>query len=47
MIEVKPLINLIKKNKTNFFASVPDSFLKELCYSFQKTYKLTIIFNFI
>tara|TARA_B100000795_G_C22763310_1_gene424578 strand:- start:949 stop:1086 length:138 start_codon:yes stop_codon:yes gene_type:complete len=36
MIEVKSLINLLKKNKTNFLASVPDGVLKEISYSLQK-----------
>ena len=29
MIEVSSLINLLKKNKTDFFSGVPDSVLKE------------------
>ena len=32
MIKVKTLINLLKKNNSNFFTGVPDSVLKELCY---------------
>ena len=32
MIEVNSLVNLLKKNKTNFFTGVPDSVLKELSY---------------
>ena len=30
MIKVNTLINLLKKNNTNFFTGVPDSVLKEL-----------------
>ena len=30
MIEVEGLINLLKKNKSDFFSGVPDSVLKEL-----------------
>ena len=30
MIKVDTLINLLKKNNTNFFTGVPDSVLKEL-----------------
>jgi len=33
MIKVNSLINLLKKNNSNFFTGVPDSVLKELCYS--------------
>ena len=36
MIKVKSLINLLKKNNSNFFTGVPDSVLKELSYSLQK-----------
>jgi len=32
MIKVSYLINLLKKNKSNFFTGVPDSVLKELSY---------------
>ena len=39
MIEVNSLINLLKKNKTDFFCGVPDSVLKELSYSLQKKTK--------
>jgi phosphonopyruvate decarboxylase len=35
MIKVKALINLFKKNNSNFFAGVPDSVLKELSSSLQ------------
>ena len=35
MIKVNSLINLLKKNDSNFFTGVPDSVLKELCYSLQ------------
>ena len=33
MIKVKTLINLLKKNKSDFFSGVPDSVLKEFSYS--------------
>ena len=36
MIKVQSLINLFKKNKTDFFSGVPDSVLKELSYYLQK-----------
>ena len=36
MIDVASLINLLKKNNTNFFTGVPDSVLKELSISLQK-----------
>ena len=39
MIEVKSLINLFKKNKTDFFSGVPDSVLKELSYFLQSKSK--------
>jgi len=35
MIKVNSLINLLKKNKSNFFTGVPDSVLKELSASLQ------------
>ena len=35
MIKVKALIDLLKKNKSNFFSGVPDSVLKELSSSLQ------------
>ena len=35
MIKVKALIDLLKKNKSNFFSGVPDSILKELSLSIQ------------
>ncbi len=35
MIKVKSLINLLKKNNSNFFTGVPDSVLKELSISLQ------------
>ncbi len=35
MIKVKSLINLLKKNNSNFFTGVPDSVLKELSSSLQ------------
>ena len=39
MIEVNSLINLLKKNKTDFFSGVPDSVLKELSYFLQSKSK--------
>ena len=36
MIKVSALINLLKKNKSNFYTGVPDSVLKELSSSFTK-----------
>jgi len=39
MIKVNSLINLLKKNNSNFFTGVPDSVLKELSYSLQKKNK--------
>ena len=39
MIEVNSLVNLLKKNKTNFFTGVPDSILKELSYYLQNKSK--------
>ena len=33
MIEVKSLINLLKKNNSNFYTGVPDSVLKELSFA--------------
>ena len=39
MIKVNSLINLLKKNNSNFFTGVPDSVLKELSYSLQKKTK--------
>jgi phosphonopyruvate decarboxylase len=39
MIEVNSLINLLKKNKTDFFCGVPDSVLKELSFSLQNKSK--------
>ena len=35
MIKVSTLINLLKKNKSNFYTGVPDSVLKELSFSLQ------------
>ena len=35
MIKVSALINLLKKNKSNFYTGVPDSVLKELSFSLQ------------
>ena len=39
MIKVNTLINLLKKNKSDFFTGVPDSVLKELSVSLQKKSK--------
>jgi phosphonopyruvate decarboxylase len=36
MIKVNSLIDLLKKNNSDFFTGVPDSVLKELSYSLQK-----------
>ena len=36
MIKVSSLINLLKKNNSDFYTGVPDSVLKELSYSLQK-----------
>ena len=44
MIKIKELIDLLKKNKSDFFTGVPDSILKELSYSLQsKNYKNHIL----
>ena len=43
MINVKSLINLLKKNKINFFTGVPDSVLKEFSSSLPKNSKNHII----
>ena len=39
MIKVKTLINLLKKNNSDFFTGVPDSVLKELSISLQSKNK--------
>ena len=39
MIKVKSLINLLKKNKCDFFTGVPDSVLKELSFSLRRKNK--------
>ncbi len=39
MIKVNSLIDLLKKNNSTFFTGVPDSVLKELCYSLQSKSK--------
>ena len=39
MIEVNSLVNLLKKNKTDFFTGVPDSVLKELSFYLQNKSK--------
>ena len=41
MIKVSALINLLKKNKCNFYTGVPDSVLKELSSYLQNTNKET------
>ena len=44
MIEAKSLINILKRNNSNFFTGVPDSVLKELSlYLKNKTKKNHII----
>src|SRR6056300_158608 len=43
MIKVSTLINLLKKNKSNFYTGVPDSVLKELSYSLQGIKKNHIV----
>lgn len=43
MIKVRSLINLLKKNDSNFFTGVPDSVLKELSSSLQNKNKNTHI----
>ena len=44
MIKVDDLLNLLKRNKSDFFTGVPDSILKELSNSLQsKNYKNHII----
>ena len=39
MIEIRSLINLLKKNDSTFFTGVPDSVLKELSFNLQKKSK--------
>ena len=39
MIKVKSLINVLKKNKSNFFTGVPDSVLKELSFELKNKSK--------
>ena len=39
MIKIESLINLLKKNKCDFFSGVPDSVLKELSSSLQNKKK--------
>ena len=39
MIKVSSLINLLKKNNSNFFTGVPDSVLKELSSDLQNKNK--------
>ena len=44
MIKIKKLVDLLKKNKSDFFTGVPDSILKELSYSLQnKNYRNHIL----
>ena len=45
MIKVKALIDLLKKNKSDFFSGVPDSVLKELSSSLQNRKKHIIATN--
>ena len=45
MIKVKTLINLLKKNKSDFFSGVPDSVLKEFSYSLKDKKKHIIATN--
>ena len=45
MIKVKALIDLLKKNKSDFFSGVPDSVLKELSSSLQNKKKHIIATN--
>ena len=45
MIKVKSLINLLKKNKSDFFSGVPDSVLKEFSYSLKDKKKHIIATN--
>jgi phosphonopyruvate decarboxylase len=42
MIKVNTLINLLKKNNTDFFTGVPDSVLKQLSSSLQSVDKKII-----
>ena len=44
MIKVKALIDLLKKNKSDFFSGVPDSVLKMLSSSLQNKKKPTFQF---
>ena len=44
MIKVNSLINLLKKNNSNFFTGVPDSVLKELSHYLQNKTKKTLLF---
>ena len=39
MIKVNALINLLKKNNSDFFTGVPDSVLKELSFSLKNKNK--------
>ena len=45
MIKAKSLINLLKKNKCNFFTGVPDSILKELSLEIQNNKQHVIAAN--
>ncbi len=45
MIKVKSLIDLLKKNKSDFFSGVPDSVLKEFSYSLKDKKKHIIATN--
>tara|TARA_E500000331_G_C17079113_1_gene636084 strand:+ start:737 stop:880 length:144 start_codon:yes stop_codon:yes gene_type:complete len=41
MIKINSLINILKKNNSNFFTGVPDSVLKELSIFLQNKDKKT------
>ena len=45
MIKVEALINLLKKNKSNFYSGVPDSVLKEFSSSLKNNKKHIIATN--
>jgi phosphonopyruvate decarboxylase len=39
MVKINSLINILKKNNSDFFTGVPDSVLKELSYYLQSKKK--------
>ena len=45
MIKISSLINILKKNNSNFFTGVPDSVLKELSVFLQNKKKKTHIIS--